>query len=199
MRAIEGDEMINSMFDRIVFAAQMAWIRFKSWFRPAYASGATAYKIYAFNETTGGNFHEIFPAKRCDLESIRAKLDWEKYRIEMRYTFHGKKYRAIYRHDDEETFPPKRGMTLVVAPKMTAACLIRRADGKQIDVTDRIRKYLGPDRDFHSKKRLYVRVQDMFPFDDHDDNSERFEALGLWFSTGKYMEFKYEDNDVVVI
>ncbi len=186
-------------FDRVVFAAKMAWIRVKSWFRQAYSSGAVPYKIYAFNETAAGNFHELFPAKRCELADVRSKLGWEKYRIEMRYMFHGKKYRAVYRHDDEQDFPPKRAMKMVIAPKVVSACLIRRADGKHIDVTDRVRKYLGPDRDFHAKIGLYVRVQDMFPFDDHDDNAERFEALGVWLSTGKYLEFGYADNDVVLL
>lgn len=186
-------------FGQFILTAKLVWIRIKSWFKPGYTSGATAYKIYAFNETSDGNFHEIFPAKRCDLEDVRAKLPWDRYRIEMRYKFHGKKYRAVYRHDDEETFPVKRSMTMVIAPKISSACLIRRADGKQIDVTDRVRKYFGPDRDFHSKAKLYVRVQDMFPFDDHDDNSERFEALGIWLSTGKYLEFGYADNDVIMI
>ncbi len=187
------------MLDRIVLMAKLAWIQIKSWFRNPYSSGAIAYKMYAFNETPTGNFHEVFSAKRCELSDVRSKLGWEKYRIEMRYKFHGKKYRAVYRHDDEQDFPPKRQMRLVFAPKVSSACLIRRVDGKQIDVTDRVRKYLGPDRDFHSKLGLYVRVQDMFPFDDHDDNAERFEALGLWLSTGKYVEFGYEENDVVMI
>jgi hypothetical protein len=185
-----------------VLMIKLAWIRVKAALRPATPRGAVAYKMYAFNECTDdddGIFHEVYSAKRNELADIRSKLGWDKYRIEIRYTFRGQKYRVVYRHDDEVDFPLKRSMHLVIAPRVTSACLVRKADGKHIDVTDRVRKYLGPDRDFHSKHGLYVRVQDMFPFDDHDDNAERFETLAIWLSTGKYLEFGYADNDVVSI
>lgn len=186
--------MIAEWVEWTKFAAQMMWIRVKALFRAIPARGAMPYKIYAFNETQIGNFHDVFSANRDDLENVRKKISWTEYRVEIRYAFRGNKYRVVYRHDDEESFPPPRDMKLVVAPKITMACLIRRCDGKHIDVSERVRKYAGPDRDFHSKS---VRVQDMFPFDDHDDNAERFEALGVWLSTGKYVEFKYAENGVV--
>lgn len=193
------DATWTELFAQVKLYVNLAWIRVKALFRSSPPRGAHAYKIYAFNETNSGNFHEVFSAKRNDLDNIRRKLGWNKYKIEIRYTFHGHKYRAVYRHDDECGFPLPRGMKLVIAPKIKSACLIRRADGKQFDVTERVRKYMGPDRDFHSKSGLYVRVQDMFPFDDHDDNAERFEAVGVWLSTGKYLEFGYAENDIMVI
>jgi hypothetical protein len=188
--------MFVEWFDWVKFAARMLWIRVKALCRPIPPRGAIPYKIYAFNETPVGNFHEVFSAKRDDLENVRKKLGWDEYRIEIRYAFRGNKYRVVYRRDDGGEFPPPRDMKMVVAPKINLACLIRRGDGRDVDVTDRVRKYFGPDRDFHSKG---VKIQDMFPFDDHDDNAERFEALGVWLSSGKYMQFEYEKNDVVAI
>jgi len=185
--------------------ASLAWIGAKAWFRAnvwgVEPRGAQAYKLYAFDQTppVDGLFHAVFSPKRHDVSDVRDAIDWEKYKLDVRYTFRGNKYRVLYRHDDDATFPLPRHVGIVVAPKLSSACLVRKDDGREIDVTDRVRKYMGPDRDFYKKHGLYVRVQDMFPFDDHEDNSERFQCVRLYLSTGKRLEFDYESNDAMAV
>ena len=185
--------------------ASLAWIAAKTWLR-AHAwgiepRGAQAYKLYAFNltEPTEGLFHSVFSPKRHDVNDVRDAIEWDKYKLDVRYTYRGQKYRVLYRHDDDGTFPLPRSMGIVIAPKLSSACLVRKDDGRETDVTDRVRKYMGPDRDFYKKHGLYVRVQDMFPFDDHEDNSERFQCVRLYMSTGKCLEFDYESNDAMTV
>jgi hypothetical protein len=181
----------------------LTWIGAKSWLRTHLwkleSRGPTPYKIYAFNETAIGNFHDVFSPKRMGLDDVRDLLKWDKYKIEMRYVYRGNKYRVVYRHDDDENFPLPRHMHMVLAPKLIEAHLVRKHDGKEHDVTERVRKYMGPDRDFFKKHGLYVRVQDMFPFDDHVDNVERFDHVRLKLSTGKVLEFDYAENDVMTM
>ena len=183
--------------------ATLAWIGVKTWFRAnvlgVQPRGAHAYKLYAFNQTepVDGLFHSVFSPGRHDVSDVRDAIDWDEYRIDVRYTYRGNKYRVLYRQDDDVPFPLPRSMGIVVAPKLASACLVRKDDGREIDVTERVRKYMGPDRDFYKKHGLYVRVQDMFPFDDHEDNAERFQCVRLYMSTGKRLEFDYGSNDVM--
>lgn len=181
--------------------ASLAWIAAKTWLRANVwgiePRGAQAYKLYAFDQTapTNGLFHAVFSPKRHDVADVRDAIEWDEYKLDVRYTYRGQKYRVLYRHDDDAAFPLPRPMGIVIAPKLSSACLVRKDDGREIDVTERVRKYMGPDRDFYKKHGLYVRVQDMFPFDDHEDNSERFQCVRLYMSTGKRLEFDYESND----
>jgi hypothetical protein len=50
---------------------------------------------------------------------------------------------------------------------------------KQVDVTQRLKKYAGPNKDFYESQGLGVRVLDCFPFDDPDHLAERFESLSI--------------------
>lgn len=181
----------------------LAWIGAKAWFRAniwgVESKGAQAYKTYAFNETDEGLFHSVFSPKRHKLDDVRDVLGWKKYRLDVRYTFRGQKYRVLYRQDDDAKFPLPRAMGMVIAPKLINAVLVRKNDGEEVDVTTRVRKYMGPDRDFYKKHGLYVYVQDMFPFDDHKDNSDRFECVRMYMSTGQCLEFKYESNDTMSV
>jgi hypothetical protein len=183
--------------------ATLAWIGVKTWFRAnvlgVQPRGAHAYRLYAFNQTepVDGLFHAVFSPGRHDVSDVRDAIDWDEYRIDVRYTYRGNKYRVLYRQDDDVPFPLPRSMGIVVAPKLASACLVRKDDGREIDVTERVRKYMGPDRDFYKKHGLYVRVQDMFPFDDHEDNADRFQCVRLYMSTGKRLEFDYGSNDAM--
>ena len=50
------------------------------------------------------------------------------------------------------------------------------------NVTVRVSKYLGPNRDCHGSTR--VRVRDMFPLDDHQTNAENCGILQIKYAHG---------------
>ena len=194
------------MSSSLMHSLQMSWIAAKSWAHARWGTvpsrNVRAYKIYGFNCTDDlDGFHDVYSTKLYpDVALVRDAIRWDAYDIEIRYTFRGHKYRVIFRDDDDLTFPLPREMGLVLAPKLVTAYLVRRDDETfHHDVTERVRKYMGPDRDFHAKHGAYVHVHDMFPFDDNDDNSERFSSLRMVLSTGKILEFDYASNPVVTV
>ena len=166
------------------------------------------YKTYVFSEEEDDDvlFHEV---TNLSIDEIKQHITIGAYRIEIRYAVNGKKYRAIVRESDDVKFPFRKEMGINLKPTITSALLILKdtdnhdheshgsGSGSGHDVTDRISKYFGPNRDFNHGKGVKIFVQDMFPFDDHEDNSERFSVLRLHMSDGKYHDFDYEQNDVV--
>ena len=121
-------------------------------------------------------------------------------RLEVRYTAHGKPYRLLLREKDVLTFPPydPKVPRCPMPRGIISARLVNPEKNVDHDVTSRVVKYQGPKGDFHAGLGAFVRVQDMFPFDDQVDNSERFERLRVMDVTGRVREFSYADNAIVL-
>jgi DNA-directed RNA polymerase beta' subunit len=184
----------------------------KSCIRDAFKTeSGPIYKTYVFseNEETDDNIrHEM---TKLSIQEIKKNITVNNYRIELRYKVNNKKYRAIIRTNDNVTFPFRKEMGINLKPTLVNALLILKdtdnhthiahgsGSGSGHDVTDRIVKYFGPNRDFNVNKGVVVYVQDMFPFDDHEDNSQRFSVLRLHMSDDKYYDFDYALNEQVVL
>ena len=121
-------------------------------------------------------------------------------RLEVRYTAHGKPYRLILREKDTLSFPPyDPAEPRCPCPKgIISARLVNPEKNVDHDVTPRVCKYQGPKADFHAGLGAYVRVQDMFPFDDQADNAVRFKSMRVMDVTGRVREFSYADNAIVI-
>lgn len=109
--------------------------------------------------------------------------DWPNWKLDLRYTYAGQKYRMVLRPTDEFQWPPLTIEEVAIlcegvrAPHgILAASLIPKPGigAKEVNVTQRVQKYAGITRDFGGST---VYVKDLFPMDDHEDNEERF--LGL--------------------
>ena len=121
-------------------------------------------------------------------------------RLEVRYTAHGKPYRLLLREKDVLDFPPyDPAEPRCPMPRgIISARLLNSEKDVDYDVTSRVVKYQGPKGDFHAGLGAYVRVQDMFPFDDQADNAARFKVLRVMDVTGRVRDFPYADNPIVI-
>jgi hypothetical protein len=150
-------------------------------------------RVVAFNEDQrrGETYVEYF-RNPGDVD-----VSWKRFRVEVRYTFGDKKFRAVY-HDrvPTDTIPPKH-MGSAMAPRLVEAWLVHSTAAQATDVTARVRKYMGPNRDFHGSNELHVRLWDMLPFNDHE--SDPYEALVLTLSDGRTIQFEYAANPIVTI
>jgi hypothetical protein len=150
--------------------------------------------IRAFNEGPSQDDHKIehFRPRESFVkirETVETILGWEKYRIEVKYMSHGSKYRAIYRKENESTesttFPPRKRIGPVTTPRIVCATL-HMHDGTWSDVTDKVIKYHGPNRDFHSGLGLKLVVSDAFPWERPDS----IDLLRVAFERGTVVQWK---------
>jgi hypothetical protein len=108
-----------------------------------------------------------------------AKYDWEDYvyqetgfkdaRLEIRLVQNGKKRRVVLYPGDpcDPEFPPPPKHVIVNARLMP----IKDSEASSMDVTRRVQKYVG------NSLRC---VSHMFPFDDHEDNVQRFSHVHVF-------------------
>jgi len=133
--------------------------------------------------------------------------DWPDWRVEVRYSYKGHKFRMLLRPDDEFTWPLPvtdeidSHFHCVRAPHgiLAASLLPRPGSGaREMDITTRVQKYAGVTRDFHG---TLVRVHDMFPMDDHEENAGRFSGIrviSIAPETGlRVRVFDYANNAIV--
>jgi hypothetical protein len=113
----------------------------------------------------------LFNPDTWEADAVKA-TGWAHVRVEIRYKLRDVKYRLVLRHGDVCEFPPLARHQ--VKPFIRKAILFGD-HGLCVDVTRRVRKYQGPNRDFHG---LQVTVKDMFPFDDH----AHYELNGVFLS-----------------
>lgn len=138
-----------------------------------------------------------------DIESTF--LDWDDWRLELRCTYGTKKCRIIVRADDELTWPPTKTpesgphIHAMRAPDgvLSATLVAKPGIGAQsVDITKRVRKYAGFGNDYHG---TCVRVRDLFPMDDHDDNNDRFLGVRIIDLKGEaglsVRTYSYETNE----
>jgi len=151
-----------------------------------------------FNEEEETEFDFFEYAPDMPIEEIQKKLRLKKYKIEIRYVVHGHKFRIVVRENEHIHFPIRKELGLM-KPHIISASLLIKDSGEECDVTKRIRKYFGQNRDFNSGLGLKLFVQDMFPFDDHEDNAERFDALYIGMSDGTDYYFDYAKNAEIIL
>lgn len=166
--------------------------------------GPDLYRVYAFNEgEEPGFFRELAPASfdsRTWEADVRESTGWARFRVELRYTFRHKKYRMVLRPGDACPLPmyAEPSAPACRLPKGVISARLQGPPGSEVDcdVTHRVLKYQGPRGDFHAGLGLHVRVQDMFPFDDHTDNSSRFSHLRIMDTTARLQDIPYGENRV---
>jgi hypothetical protein len=200
---------------RLAYAGASAWLRVRLCTAQRRDDWAV-YRVYAFEEPGPGaaepvdpgaaepgegvhstnlhKFHELparfFSPETWEEDALDA-TGWERLRVEVRYRQGDGKFRMVLRPGDRCVFPPPRrarGFPLTVL----AASL--RGNDLDVDVTHRVLKYAGATRDFHGTR---VTVRDMFPFDDHDDNAQRFKHLRVIDSLARVHTHSYLSDDSV--
>ncbi len=163
----------------LAWAWAWAWLRVRVFTARRQRDDWAVYKVYAFEDSSDAahenhRFHELsarfFNPDTWEDDALDA-TGWDRVRVEVRYRARGQKYRMVLRHGDVCVFPPVRRPLTMFPLTVLAASLHGELD---VDVTRRVLKYQGATRDFHGTR---VTVRDLFPFDDHDDNAERFEHL----------------------
>lgn len=162
-------------------------------------------KIMAINQdhVAGETLVEFFRPETT-LTDVCACVPWDRYKIEVRYVANGRKYRAVYRRQDAEGKTHAVPQPRMGRPKrrLVEAKLLPRTETEadsHVDVTRRVLKYMGPQGDFHAAAGLRVTLHDVFPFDDHEHESERYKALELVFSDGTTQTFDYASNPVLSV
>lgn len=100
--------------------------------------------------------------------------DWaphfERYRLEVRYTHFGRKYRMVLRPGCEISWPPTRPRGGIRFPLDSVELVRQEGEIQNIqDVTSRVVKYYGPWRDYHmGAGGCRPSARDMFPYHDPD-------------------------------
>ena len=146
------------------------------------------------------HFHEL-PARFFSPDTWEADAmdatGWGRVRLEVRYTMAGCKYRMVLRPGDVCVFPPPpRRATSMGFPLAVLTAMLEDHDGTtDVDVTTRVLKYAGPNRDFHGTR---VRVRDLFPFDDHDDAFLRTPFLKVFDTLARTTKIPYMSEDHVL-
>ena len=146
-------------------------------------------------------------------EDVMDEFGWDNPRVDIRYLHTsplGKvtKYRMILRPGDFCMFPPLRpknplagGLRGIISATLVPYAHI--PDAREVDVTTRLKKYAGPNKDFYHAQGLEVRVLDCFPFDDPDQLAERFESLTILDSSRLVSQemyvFSLKTNDRIQI
>jgi hypothetical protein len=99
----------------------------------------------------------------------------DSWRLEVRYTQAGAKYRALF-YDEDVVFPvyseeevetPLSLLQMKTYPLIATISSREDTDGVDgVNVTRRLHKYCGPRKNWYADRGLRLRLQDMFPFDD---------------------------------
>lgn len=220
-------ECILWAYNMLVVAVRIAKRRIFRYFLPssdvASPGAPIITKVYAFcdddppsieDEPDWTDFQDI-PVKEFSPgtweDDVRARTEWSTFHVELRYVYMDKKYRIVLCHGDDavaKLSQPARhvvdrgggGRARMRMPRgVLSARLIVRNDledekATDIDITSRVKKYSGPRGDFSDSP---VRVRDLFPFDDHESNAERYAGVRIIDAWGKASFFSYIDNDVI--
>jgi hypothetical protein len=208
----------SAMWTRLACGIHLAWIVAKSWWRRLLGLQASSrdhhapaiYRIYAFNESQHpgcpGFYRELSPAYFDPATWERDAKDltgWPRLRVEVRYMFRHRKYRMVLHDGDACQFPPY-GDPATPACRLPKGVLYARLQGPlgsdvDWDVTSRVMKYQGPRGDFHASLGLHVTMHDMFPFDDHADNAERFSHLRIMDTAATLHDLPYDENPRILL
>ena len=194
-------------FDRLTSRLALAW----SAAARRHDATPRVYRVYAFNEDDlgdGGDFYKELPPCFLDFETweqdVREHTGWTSVKVEVRYevidprNHQARKYRMVLRPGSTCAIPDA---TRIRRHGGIMSARLQGARGSTIDtdVTARVLKYQGPRGDFHAAQGVRLRVQDMFPFDDHVDNAARFSHLRLVNARGRVVDLPYTQNPDVCV
>ena len=174
------------MFGHFIWAA-------KQLFRLAFSPPALRIdKVLVFNETDDPPYCEYSYYEYADtnmtMVELQKKIALPSYKVEVRYTLHGRKFRYIFRNGENVRFPPRR--KLEMRNRLESAS-IQYADGTSKDVTTRALKYAGPNWDFNTSDGGMFLASDIIPF-----HGDRVESLHLVVGGVPYT---FLMDDVVVL
>ena len=184
--------------------------RFLKWWYGVGSPANTVVKIkaiYVFNEglEINGGYHRMISRDHADAfldptndrrweNIVRGVIPsvWTHYRVEIRYERGGKKYRHIVRPGQPLTFPKRQPFGGTA--RVVLARLMPREDAhppsRAVDITARALKYAGPGNSFDN-----VRLTDMLPFDDHEDNATRFSCVRFIDGTFRSWDVPYDPEE----
>lgn len=125
------------------------------------------------------------------LQDLDDTTETDAVKLEVRYFFRNSfgfqtKYRMIIRDTTNHIpWPPEKKMVHpsnggIIPPILNARLLSSRPTSNVIDVTRRVEKYLGHNKDFNS---VSIRPLDLFPYDDPDELRQNYcflEVTDLW-------------------
>ena len=150
------------------FAHRMADAALRWWYKPPSAATKIT-KVYAFNlGDPDDGFHEQLDWDPAAFAGAgwACQTSFERARLEIRLIAKGRKRRVVLYPGDlcDPEFPPHAHAIVI------QALFVAKKHATSMDVTRRVQKYLGND---------LRSVHDMFPFDDHTDNAERFSHVRI--------------------
>jgi hypothetical protein len=156
-----------------------------------HSSGIKVDQILVFDESTCPISYCENARTSLSLPELQKKIAIPEYRIEIRYTIHGKKFRAVIRNNDDINFPIRKELGVFPRVRINKAWVLTK-DGIKIDVTKRVLKYAGQNMDFNQHAGALLFTEDLFPF--HDTDS--YKSLIIEASDGEY---EYTMQDLLII
>jgi len=192
----------------LVLAYLRAWIaskiasRFAS--QQAPAEELKIKRVLLFDETTGDFEDVTWMHNREDSAESTGSAGSagppDSDRMEIRYTWRGKKYRAVVREGESGEIGAGKctRVSEIVSAKLLPSVEAAAEGAKTIDVTTRIRKYFGANKDFGGR---VLKCHDIFPFDDPEYMADRFDTLRVAKvgSTDGFSvrDFNFKANDAI--
>ena len=193
----------------LLLAYLRAWIASKiaSRFTPQKTTDDLEIKrVLLFDDTTG-DFEDVTWMHIRDTAgsngsngSVGLDTPPEFDRMEIRYTRRGKKYRAVVREGESREIVDGTctRVSEIVSAKLLPSVEAVAEGAKNIDVTTRVRKYFGANKDFGGR---VLKCHDIFPFDDPEYMADRFDTLRVakvgsadGFSV---RDFNFKANDAI--
>lgn len=145
-------------------------------------------QILVFDESEDPEVAVDYVSPKTSLHDLIKIIAIPEYRVEVRYVSHGRKMRYIFRNGEIVHFPPRRLLELKCRESISSAHIKYIDGGRPHDVTKRVLKYEGPNRDFMS-----IRVRDMFPFHDTDE----MESLEIVYNDGN--SYIFAMHEIIVL
>lgn len=142
------------------------------WYASSGDKGTRVKTAIAFNKLGFAKYLEWHPEKFENSnweDHVYEETGFEDARLEIRLIQNGKKRRVVLYPGDpcDPEFPPPPRQVIINARLMA----IPDSGATSMDVTGRVQKYVG---------NTLRCVSHMFPFDDHDDNAQRFSHVHVF-------------------
>lgn len=170
--------------------------------------------VHAFREHWDDDYAHVTavfkPSPTWEAE-LMEYLGWDPhdptFRAEVRYAYTNMfgtetKYRMVLRTDDPCPWPPcfDRSRTKPFSGILVAQLLPLpevEEEAAAVDVTRRVAKYAGPNKDFHSHEGLALKTCDILPFDDLEWVTKRFGILRLLDERLNIRELDLRENPLL--
>ena len=137
-------------------------------------------RVYLIRDPPESDFADItdwfIPHAKFHEDIAEAFPHWGRdWRVEIRYAVNGTKFRDVYRCGDSLHWPPELHSPPVRGPRgIVSAVLHSTNPGNVRDITQRVKKYAGPNGDFGLRA---MPVHHLFPMEDPPDLDESYSSL----------------------